>query len=174
MSIASRRPSGENRMLNQFVALAHSGVLLPAAIHRIDLPRPTGAPPWQIDESAVARDANCAPPLRVLEATPPSTEVAWPVVCRSAEIERHGEEHAVVEVHEVPARQISGVIAASVHDLRRATRQRLHDEVRIVDRSRTIRRRIEYAATARQHLGPPLVELSSGERSQRFGLAPGC
>ena len=119
-------------MLNQSAGLAHSGVVFPArSIQWTGRTSPMLRPGRYTSVPSVDT-ANCAPPVCVFDVTPSSTDVACPVDCQPIEIERHGKEHAVVEVQQVTARQIPAVIAAAMHDLPRAARQRLHDEVRIV------------------------------------------
>ena len=71
------------------------------------------------------------------------------------------------------ARQIPAVIAAAVDDLPRAARQRLHDEIRIVDVARAVG--VPYTArpATRQQLGPPLAPFALARATSAVRPSPG-
>ena len=72
------------------------------------------------------------------------------------------------------SRQVAAVVAAALHDLARAGRQRLHDEVRVlVAGAGAAVARVEHGLAAGQHLRPPLGRFALGERRQRLGLPAG-
>jgi hypothetical protein len=75
----------------------------------------------------------------------------------TVEIEGHGEQRATVHEDQMAARQIPAVVAATLHDASWTIRQRLHDDVRVLEVARLAVRREQAALPPRSACGQRCV-----------------
>ena len=92
---------------------------------------------------------------------------------QSAEVERCREQRVVVDVDQMAAGQIPTEVATALHDLTRPVRQRLHDEVRLIEPGNVAVAGVEDRLPAGQHLRPTLRDFAVAEGHQWLGLPAG-